>query len=78
MENRRHGRINIQLMVVDLGPTTSFPNLSAGTHSVTVRDANGCEFTDEVNIPTSDGPTSIDVTPTDAVTNAAIHNGSQS
>ena len=56
------------------GSTTSFPNLSAGTHSVTVRDANGCEFTVDVDITTSNGPTAIDITPTPAA--CGLDNGS--
>jgi hypothetical protein len=32
--------------------TTSYTNLAVGTYAVTVRDANGCEFTDNVNIAT--------------------------
>jgi hypothetical protein len=36
--------------------TTSYTNLAVGTYAVTVRDANGCEFTDNVNIATTNGP----------------------
>ena len=54
--------------------TTSYTNLAVGTYAVTVRDANGCEFTDNVNIATSNGPSAIDFTPTNAA--CGLDNGS--
>jgi uncharacterized protein (DUF2141 family) len=54
--------------------TTSYTNLAVGTYAVTVRDANGCEFTDNVNIATSNGPSAIDITPTNAA--CGLDNGS--
>ena len=54
--------------------TTSYTNLAVGTYAVTVRDANGCEFTDNVNIATTNGPSAIDFTPTNAA--CGLDNGS--
>ena len=56
------------------GASANIPDLAAGSHSVTVRDANGCEFTVDVDIMTSNGPTAIDITPTPAA--CGLDNGS--
>jgi gliding motility-associated-like protein len=47
--------------------TTSYTNLSAGTHSIDVQDANGCIFSTTASIGNTDGPTAIATT----VVNAA-------
>jgi hypothetical protein len=46
--------------------STNYPDLSAGNHTVNVRDANGCIFSTTVNITAGTGPTNVNVTTTDA------------
>src|SRR4029079_5900390 len=46
--------------------TLVYNNLGAGSHSVDVRDANGCVFSTTANINSSNGPTAIATTPADA------------
>src|SRR5678809_1009210 len=45
---------------------TNYPNLAAGTHTLDVRDNNGCIFSTTFGINNTNGPTAIAVTPTDA------------
>jgi metal-sulfur cluster biosynthetic enzyme len=54
--------------------TTSYTNLAVGTYAVTVRDANGCTFSEPVTINSGNGPTDINLTPTDAA--CGLDNGS--
>jgi hypothetical protein len=49
--------------------TTNYPGLSAGNHTVDVRDANGCVFSTTIVITSGTGPTAADITPTDAACN---------
>lgn len=42
----------------------SFTNLTDGTYTLTVRDANGCTFSDSVTIPPSDPPSDLSFTAT--------------
>jgi gliding motility-associated-like protein len=46
--------------------TTNYTNLSAGTYSVIVKDANNCLYTTTVNISNTDGPTALATTPVNA------------
>ncbi len=54
--------------------TTVYNNLAASSHTIDVKDANGCIFSTTASISNSDGPTAIAVTATDATCGAA--NGS--
>lgn len=42
--------------------TLSYTGQTAGSHTIVVKDANGCTFTTTVNVPTSSGPTALGVT----------------
>src|SRR5205823_1935211 len=53
--------------------TLVYNNLGAGSHSISVKDANGCTFSTTANISISNGPSAIVVTPTDA--SCAASNG---
>lgn len=44
--------------------TTSFTGQSATTHTVIVRDGNGCEYTETIGVSSSTGPTALAVTST--------------
>ncbi len=46
--------------------STSYSGMSAGPHSVKVRDANGCIFSTSVTISNASGPTDIAATPANA------------
>lgn len=46
--------------------TTSYTGLTAGTYTITVEDANGCQFTTTRVISNVPGPTAIVVTPANA------------
>ena len=48
------------------GGSTSFNNLPAGQHTIDVRDANGCIYSTIVNVGQGNGPTAIDINPTNA------------
>jgi large repetitive protein len=52
---------------------TSFASLAAGTHRITVRDANGCTFSKEVTVEDIAGPT--DLTATSKATTCGAANG---
>ncbi len=54
--------------------TTSYTNLSAGAHSIDVKDANGCIFSTSVNISNTPGPSAIATTAVDAA--CGLSNGS--
>ena len=54
--------------------TTSYGNLSAGSHSIDVKDANGCIFSTTASINNTDGPTAIATTVVNAA--CAVSNGS--
>ena len=54
--------------------TTSYPGQAAGTYTITVKDANGCQYTQNVVINNSSGPTALAVTPVN--TNCGAANGS--
>src|SRR5204862_7550619 len=45
-------------------------NLGAGSHSISVKDANGCAFSTTANIGNTNGPSAVAVTPTDAACGA--------
>src|SRR5205814_8419090 len=51
--------------------TLVYNNLTAGGHTVDVKDANGCIFSTPATINSSTGPTAIVVTPTDATCGTA-------
>ena len=51
--------------------TLVYNNLAAGEHTVEVADANGCIFVTTATIVSSDGPTAITVTATDAACGAS-------
>src|SRR5690606_29777142 len=53
--------------------TTSYTDLAAGSYTVIVRDANGCEFTATTAVATADGPSDIELSSTDAA--CGIDNG---
>jgi large repetitive protein len=42
--------------------TLSYTGQSAGSHTIIVKDANGCTYTTTVNVATSSGPTALAVT----------------
>lgn len=44
--------------------TTSFTGQTATTHTVIVRDGNGCEYTETIGVSSSTGPTALAVTST--------------
>jgi hypothetical protein len=46
--------------------STSYSGMAAGPHSVQVRDANGCIFSNSVSISNASGPTAIAASPSDA------------
>src|SRR5678809_1541926 len=46
--------------------TTTYPGLGAGSHSVVVKDANGCSFTTSASVSNSSGPTAVVLTAVDA------------
>ena len=52
--------------------TSPIPNLGAGTYSVTVRDNNGCVFTNTVAVTASSGPTDVALTTTPATCGASL------
>ena len=55
--------------------TTNYTGLSSGTYSITVKDANGCEFVaPSIVLSSSNGPTAVNVTETDP--GCAQNNGS--
>jgi len=54
--------------------TIVYNNLSAGSHTISAKDANGCTFSTNATINNSGGPTAIVVTKTDA--NCGANNGS--
>ncbi len=54
--------------------TTSYANLSAGSHSIDVKDANGCILSTTASINNTDGPTAIATTVVNAACGAS--NGS--
>ena len=58
----------------DYSSNTSYDGLSAGIHTIQVKDANGCLYLETVEIDNSGGPTSVQVTPTPSECGAA--NGS--
>src|SRR5207249_6847241 len=43
--------------------TTNYINLGSGSHSISVKDANGCIFSTTASISSNNGPTGITVTP---------------
>src|ERR1044071_9957506 len=51
--------------------TLVYSNLGAGSHTIDVKDANGCIFSTTAGINNSNGPTAVAVTPTDATCGAA-------
>lgn len=53
---------------------TSFTNLPVGTHTITVKDNNGCTFNQTINIINVGGPTNVVLTPVNATCGAS--NGS--
>ncbi len=54
--------------------TTSYTNLSAGSYTVEVKDANGCTYSTTASVSNTDGPTAVETTITDAACGAS--NGS--
>src|SRR5205814_953413 len=50
--------------------TTNYTNLAAGSHTIDVKDANGCIYSTTAGINNTNGPTAIVVTPTDATCGA--------
>src|SRR5205814_977202 len=50
--------------------TTNYTNLAAGSHTIDVKDANGCIYSTTAGINSTNGPTAIAVTPTDATCGA--------
>ena len=48
------------------GGATTHSNLAAGIHTVDVRDANGCVFAKSITIGQGEGPTAMDINPTNA------------
>src|SRR5437764_1018279 len=46
--------------------TLVYNNLGAGSHSISVKDANGCTFSTTANITNTNGPSAVAVTPTNA------------
>src|SRR5262249_42742388 len=46
--------------------TLVYNNLSAGSHTINVKDANGCTFSTNATINNTCGPTAVAVTTTDA------------
>ncbi|MFL5752452.1 MAG: beta strand repeat-containing protein, partial [Bacteroidia bacterium] len=54
--------------------TTSYPGQLAGTYTVTVKDANGCLYTQNVTINNNSGPTAMVLTPVNS--NCGAANGS--
>ena len=56
------------------GASTTFTGLVSGTYTITVKDANTCEFTNQVSITNIAGPTAIDSLIVDATCGAS--NGS--
>jgi hypothetical protein len=55
--------MNTMLTMADTVELQNYTNLSAGNHTVDVRDANGCVFSTTIVI-TREPSISIDVTPT--------------
>src|SRR5258708_146310 len=51
--------------------TTNYTNLTAGSHTINVKDVNGCIFSTTAAISNSNGPTVIAVTPIDATCGAS-------
>ena len=56
------------------GTATSFNNLSAGTYTISIKDANGCRKDTSINVPLTTGPTNISATLTDS--DCGLNNGS--
>jgi gliding motility-associated-like protein len=54
--------------------TTNYTALAAGTYTVVVQDANGCQFTSNTTVNNSGGPTAVVLTPVDAA--CGLSNGS--
>ncbi|MCW3103059.1 MAG: hypothetical protein JWO09_1499, partial [Bacteroidetes bacterium] len=50
---------------------SSYTGQAAGSHTIIVQDANNCQFTTTVNVPTSSGPTALAVTTVNATCGAA-------
>jgi len=48
---------------VGFSGTTAYTGQAAGTHTVTVRDANSCTYTTTVNVPNATGPVGPNATP---------------
>jgi large repetitive protein len=46
--------------------TLNYTGQTPGSHTIIVQDANGCQFTTTVNVPTSPGPTALAVTTVNA------------
>jgi hypothetical protein len=46
--------------------TTNYTSLSAGSHAIIVKDANGCTFSTSATINNTNGPTAMVTTPGDA------------
>ena len=55
----------------DFAQTKTYSNLSAGTHTITVKDSNGCDFSTTANITNMSGPTALATQVTDATCGAA-------
>src|SRR5205085_2750244 len=51
--------------------TLVYNNLGAGSHNISVKDANGCTFSTTSNIANTNGPSAIAVTPTDVACGAS-------
>lgn len=51
---------------VNFGSSNTFSNLAQGTYTITVMDANTCEYTDVASITNTSGPTAVDSTIIDA------------
>lgn len=51
--------------------TTNYTGLASGSHTIIVRDANGCTYTTTVNIAASPGPTALATTTVNATCGAS-------
>ena len=63
---RWHCSVRISVDGGGYSGTVNSYNLSAGNHTVNVRDANGCIFSTTIVITSGTGPTNINVTTTPA------------